>query len=62
MGHMLPSQDESRTQSVTHSFFIKEILQLLPAVLPVHTSVSGIRVGPPMLRVDSILYTKDISF
>lgn len=62
MGHMLPSQDESRTQSVTHSFFIKEILQLLPTVLPIHMSVSGIRLGPPVFRIDSILYTKDISF
>lgn len=62
MGHMLRSQDESRTQSVTHSFFIKEILQLLPAVLPIHMPVSGIRLRPPMLRVDCILYKKDVCF
>lgn len=38
MGHMLHSRDEPRMQSVTHLFFIKEILQILLGVMILDSS------------------------
>lgn len=62
MGHMLCSQDASRTESVTHSFFINEILWLLLAVLLICPFVSGFSLGPAVLRADSTLKVKDMRF
>lgn len=59
MGHMLHSRDEPRMQSVTHSFFIKEILQILLGVFLIRHTVSGIRLGPLIFRTRSTLYIKD---
>jgi len=62
MGHMLCSQDASRTESVTHSFFINEILWLLLAVLLICLSVSGFSLRPAVFRAGSALNVKDIKF
>lgn len=62
MGHMLYSQDASRTESVTHSFFIKEILWLLLAVLLICPSVSVFSLRFAVFRADSTLNVKDIRF
>lgn len=61
MGHMLCSQDASRTESVTHSF-INEILWLLLAVLLICLSVSGFSLRPAVFRAGSALNVKDIKF